>query len=59
MSIIYMPTIRNVNCGTNLTCNFFPSKDGVGRDSNMTVAAVARVHVLAWPSVWQMDDFDV
>ena len=28
-------------------------------DSNMAVAAVARVHVLARPSVWQADDFDV
>ena len=29
-------------------------------DSNMSAAAaVARVHVLARPSVWQVDDFDV
>ena len=32
---------------------------GSAADSNMVAAAVARVHVLARPSVWQADDFDM
>ena len=38
---------------------FSEGRLGSASDSNMAAAAITRVHVLARPSVWQADDFDV